>query len=150
MDKIIKLDIPKGYEYFGIDLEDGKLLFKKKSIEYPNTFEKCCETMNVINSGMPCVMASYLGHAIGNFAKLIIMRDAYWSVYAENMGLSKPWEPDWTNTNENKYCIYCAANELKVQPWLEIQHPLAFPTKAICDAFFKDFRTLIESCKEFL
>lgn len=150
MDKIIKLDIPEGYEFCGIEFDSGKILMRKKPIEYPKTFEECCETLNIINSGMPCVMAFHLGHAIAKFAKLIIMRDAYWAVYAENMGLDKPWTPDWTNTKENKYCIYCVANELKRQPTLELQHLLAFPTRAICDAFFKDFRTLIESCKEFL
>lgn len=150
MDGIIKLDIPEGYEFFGIEFDRGKILVRKKPIEYPKTFEECCETLNIINSGIPCVMASHLGHAISNFAKLIIVRDAYWSIYSDNMGLSKPWQPDWTNTKENKYCIYCVANELKRQPTLELQHLLAFPTRAICDAFFKDFRTLIESCKEFL
>lgn len=150
MDKIIKLDIPEGYEFCGIESDYRKILIRKKQIEYPKTFEECYETLNIINSGMPCVMASHLGHAISNLAKLILMRDAYWTVYAENMGLDKPWTPDWTNTRENKYCIYCVANELKMQPTLELQHLLAFPTRAICDAFFKDFRTLIESCKEFL
>lgn len=148
--EVIRLDIPQGYEYYGIEFDSGKILLRKKPIELPKTFEECCETLNIINSGMPCVMASHLGHAISNLAKLILMRDAYWTVYAENMGLSKPWKPDWTNTRENKYCIYCVANELKMQPTLELQHLLAFPTRAICDAFFKDFRTLIESCKEFL
>lgn len=150
MDKIIKLDIPQGYEYYGIEFDSGKILLRKKHIEYPKTFEECCESLKVINSGVPCIIASHLGHDIANFAKLIIARDAYLSIYSDNIGLSKPWNPDWTNTNENKYCIYCVANELKIHPALEIQHLLAFPTRAICDAFFKDFRTLIESCKEFL
>lgn len=130
--------------------ENGKWFVVKKKPAYPKTYEECCETLKVVNSGMPCVMASHLGHAISNLAKLIIVRDAYWSIYSDNLGLSNTWQPDWTNTRENKYCIYCVANELKKQPTLELQHLLAFPTRAICDAFFKDFRTLIESCKEFL
>ena len=137
-------------EFCGVEFDNGKILIRKKHIEYPKTYEECCETMKVINSVNPCMVANCLGHTISNLAKLIVARDAYWSIYSDNMGLSKSWQPDWTNTNENKYCIYFVANELKRQPTLELQHLLAFPTRAICDAFFKDFRTLIESCKEFL
>ena len=27
--------------------------------------------------------------------KLIICRDVYWKIYGEQMGLGKPWEPDF-------------------------------------------------------
>lgn len=150
MNEVIKLDIPQGYEFCGIEFDNGKILLRKKHIEYPKTIDECCETLKVINSSMPCVMAHQLGYAITNLARLIIAREAYWKVYAESEGLDKPWEPDWTNTNEQKYNIYCAANELKMQPSCELQHVLAFPTREMCIAFYNNFKTLIESCKDLI
>jgi hypothetical protein len=150
MNGVIKLDIPQGYEYYGIEFDSGKILLRKKPIEFPKDYDSCCKMLNIINSGMPCIMASHLGHSISNFAKLTVARDAYWKVYAENEGLDKPWQPDWANTNEQKYSIYCVANELKIQPSCELQHVLAFPTREMCSAFYNNFKTLIESCKDLI
>ena len=36
---------------------------------------------------------------------LLVCRDAYWKIAGEQIGLDKPWEPDWRNINEDKYCI---------------------------------------------
>ena len=149
MDKIIKLDIPQGYEYYGIEFDSGKILLRKKHIEYPKTFEKCCETVNIINSGIPCVMAHHLGYAITNLARLIIMREAYWKVYAENKGLDKPWQPDW-NELSPKYVITALENKLVKPCALTQNYILAFPTEEMRDAFHDNFKTLIESCKDLL
>lgn len=143
--EVIRWDIPQGYEFCGIEFDKGKILLRKKPVEYPKTFEGCCETLNIINSGMPCVMASHLGHAIANFAKLIIMRDAYWAVYAENMRLKKPWEPDWDNLSTNHEFI-----KINKGCFTYSSRVLVFPTEEMRDAFYDNFKTLIESCKDLL
>lgn len=145
MDKFIKLDIPKGYEYIGIDLADGKLLLKKKPIEFPKTFEECCETVNTINSGMPCVMATYLGHPIANFAKLIIMRDAYWKI-------DNNWKPMKSSAKAVKRYVITTMYDEAVQMETSDMHyfVLEFRTKELRDTFYANFKGLIEQCKEFL
>jgi hypothetical protein len=136
MDKIIKLDIPEGYEFCGIESDYRKILIRKKQIEYPKTFKECS---SVINEKSAYAIDGYKGIRLYELQCLLICRDAYWKIAGEQMGLDKPWKPDWTDTNQQKYNIYCVANELKMQPSCELQHVLAFPTRAICDAFFKGF-----------
>jgi hypothetical protein len=147
MGKIIKLDIPEGYEFCGIESDYRKILIRKKQIEYPKTFKECS---SVINEKSAFSIGGYKGIRLYELQCLLICRDAYWKVYADNEGLDKPWQPDWTDTNEQKYNIYCVANELKMQPSCELQHVLAFPTREMCGAFYNNFKTLIESCKDLL
>jgi hypothetical protein len=68
------------------------------------------------------------------------------------MGLGKPWEPDWlSGRKEEKYCIGTQNNEI----WHDFSEYggneiLAFPTMEMRDAFYENFKDLIESCKELL
>ena len=82
--------------------------------------------------------------------RLLMCRDAYWKIAGKQLGLDKPWKPEWTNTNSNKYCIYYVGDEIKKQPMLEVHHFLAFPTPEMRDAFYDNFKNLIEQCKELL
>ena len=82
--------------------------------------------------------------------KLLICRDAYWKIAGEQMGLEKPWEPDWKDCDENKYCIYITESEIKTGMFRYDNQILAFPTKELRDAFYENFKDLIEECKEFL
>lgn len=40
------------------------------------------------------------------FIKLIRCRDAYWKIAGEQMGLEKPWKPDWKDTSQSKHSIW--------------------------------------------
>ena len=89
--------------------------------------------------------------------KLYICRDAYWKIAGEEMGLGKPWEPDWENSEERRYCIVNINGEINLPEkiltkWiLKVTNKiLVFPTEEMRDAFYENFKELIEQCKELL
>ena len=162
MEEQIKIDIPKGYEVVGVDDDNHQVLLKKIKPKYPKTYEDCFEVLmgktnfqdfeltltkfsitqyeeNIISPDPPYISP------INALYKLIISRDAYWKIAGEQMGLGKPWEPDWNNlstTHEfikiNKGCFTYSSRVL------------VFPTAEMRDAFYENFKDLIEECKEFL
>jgi hypothetical protein len=78
-------------------------------------------------------------------------RDAYWKIAGKEMGLGKPWEPDWRKTEERKFC-FIRRNDNVVTKWetKTITRFLAFPTEEMRDSFYNNFKDLIEQCKELL
>lgn len=146
---------------FEIKVRDGKTFIVKKHSEYPKTYDGCCKVLDIqsdwhltFNSSASCDLCinkefEYVCK-LEAFRKLLICRNAYWKIAGEWMGLGKPWKPDWTNTNSNKYCIYYVGDEIKKQPMLEVHHFLAFPNAEMRDAFFENFKETIELCKELL
>ena len=68
------------------------------------------------------------------------------------MGLGKPWKPDFTNDDEERYGIYTAANKV-VKDFCgvgDVNTILTFPTAEMRDAFYENFKKEIEICKELL
>ena len=67
------------------------------------------------------------------------------------MGLSKPWAPDYSDTLQIKYTI-CYINGNKISRSLSTLEsvPLSFPKEEMRDAFYENFKDLIEQCKDFL
>ena len=88
--------------------------------------------------------------AIRRFYKLLICRDAYWKIYGEDMGLDKSWEPDWKNTKNVKYGITLYDDTITKMYLRNENVILAFPTEEMRDAFYVNFKDLIEQCKELL
>lgn len=134
---------------YEIKVEDGKTYMVKKKPKYPKSYKECCDVLGL------CTMDNndakgYKCELIIRFQKLLIARDAYWKIAGAEIGLGKPWKPDWTNTNSNKYCIYYVGDEIKKQPMLEVHHFLAFPTAEMRNVFYENFKELIEQCKELL
>ena len=88
------------------------------------------------------------------FIELIRCRNAYWKIAGEHMGLEKSWEPDY-DSGVNKYgIIYMNKVVQKSNPttnWeRHLNKVLDFPTKEMRDAFYENFKVLIEKCKELL
>ena len=135
----IEITIPEGYEYI---IESGKIIFTKKKKEYPKTFEECVHVLEGENR-----MSL---EQMNTFRKLIDARNAYWTIYGEENGLGKPWEPDW---REERYIIYRNQDDIiggyRKAGYVE-HHIFEFPTKEMRDAFKGNFKSEIESCKEFL
>ena len=129
--------------------EDGKWFVVKKK-EYPKTFLGCCDVLGIedtINRGVK----GYKSNLLDTFQKLIICRDAYWLTAGREMGLGKPWEPDYTNTCEKKFSIWVDFGEIKLGgAFTTSQMVLSFPTEEMRDVFFNAFREDIEKCKELL
>ena len=79
----------------------------------------------------------------------MICKLVYWKIAGEQMGLDGPWEPNWTTFEgmpaifRFRYNIVC--DSIKNQHCL-----LVFPTEEMRDAFYTNFKELIEQCKELL
>jgi hypothetical protein len=133
------------YEFI---LKDGKTYFVKKN-KYPKTYEECCE---VLSLGEDCRLYTkgYKASLMQEFQKLLICRDAYWKIAGEEMGLGKPWKPDWLNTEQDKFVLYTQDNVIYSNCFVLGHNVLAFPTKEMRDTFFENFKDLIETCKELL
>jgi hypothetical protein len=98
------------------------------------------------------IVAQAQGIPITTLAKLIVIRNEYWKIYGEQMGLDKPWEPDFTNNDEERYSIYTLANKVEKDfcGVGDVNTILCFPTEEMRDAFLENFGYLIELCKELL
>ena len=88
--------------------------------------------------------------SLDNLRRLLICRNAYWKIAGEQMELGKPWEPDWDNNDVVKYTICCVANNVRRLQARQYNYILAFPIEEMCDAFYENFKELIEQCKELL
>lgn len=140
------LDIPKGYEFFGIN-DDNQIVLTKKQIQYPKTYLECAKILG--RFGASVYIDGYKGRLLDKLQELIICRDAYWKIAGEQMGLDKPWVPDSIN-GLNKYCLVNCGNHITKTTLVSINVILAFPTSEMRDAFKKNFDNDIEFCKEFL
>ena len=157
----IKIDIPKGYEFAGVDDNKQQIVFTKILAEYPKTYKECCKVLgckaddfftDFAYNGCGVEISNYedkLDDLLQNFRKLIYCRDAYWKIAGEQMGLGKPWEPDYKD-GCTKYTITIAENKIYTDVSYIFSHVLIFPTEEIRDAFCKNFKELIEKCKELL
>lgn len=137
-----KITAPENYLIGKVTKVDNGVLveFVKKQPQYPKTYEECCkvlgiDTENFLSIRSLCaddgeeVTTAYEKDVLDEFTylwELRICRDAYWKIAGEQMGLGKPWEPMFLN------------------PFLN------FPTEEIRNAFYENFKDLIEKCKMLL
>ena len=156
-------ELPDGYQF--VD-ENGNVInatiiaLEKKKTEYPKTYEECCKILGLLNVDL-CFNTDYrsfyaskeqwkrLG-LMNQFYQLLICRDAYWKIAGEEMGLGKPWEPDWEDEHQGKWVITMDLGYIVTGYVFSKNHILAFPTAEMRDAFYENFKELIESVKELL
>lgn len=141
--------IPDGYEFDCI--KEGfqtEIILKPKKPQYPKYYEECYKIMK-IHSSYECAYNQNLLNKINNFYKLLLCRDAYWKIAGEQLGLGKPWEPDCTD-DTLKYGIRTYRNKINCNYTFERNGLLLFPTEEMQNEFYKNFRELIEQCKELL
>lgn len=139
----IKIDIPKGYEFAGVDDDNQQVVFTKIGYHYPNTYEECCEVLfpnslalgKVLASGYNCELLERLG-------KLLICRDAYWKIAGD-------WKPNFVKEGK-KFILACYYDKIYDTYATNYNRVLAFPTEEMRDAFYENFKELIEECKELL
>ena len=157
MEEQIKIDIPKGYKFANVD--NQQVILEKIKPQYPKTYEECCNILGVNSKRILALnwrsetVSQYELKAeclFTNLYKLKICRDAYWKIAGEQMGLGKPWEPDWDSLDK-KYNIYNYRGVIKYDSFTVIDRCLlVFPTEEMPDVFYENFKCLIEECKEFL
>ena len=143
----IEFDLTK-YDY---EVKEGKLVISEKKPLYPKltNLTECKEILGEKNIYQS--VSGYKGELLTSFQLLFIFRDVYWKIAGEQMGLGKPWEPNWPKTEERKFCIIRRSDNT-ITKWetKTIVKFLAFPTEEMRDAFFENFKELIEQCKEIL
>ena len=135
---------------FDIEVDEGEYYAVRRKKEYPKTFLECCDMLNIGNL-IERGVKGYKAELFDTLQKLYICRDAYWKIAGEEMGLRKPWEPDYTNTGEKKFSIWVDFGEIKLGgAFTTTQMVLSFPTEEMRDDFFNAFRDDIEKCKELI
>ena len=144
------IKIADGYKFDSVD-ENGNIIVKafKPKPTYPANYDECKVVLQLQDSKIQA-RCGYEWRLISYFQQLLMCRDAYWKVAGEQMGLNKPWEPDWSNDDETKFCIYTTQNIISLDIFGVDNRILAFPTEEMRDAFYKNFDYLIEACKELL
>ena len=152
---------PDGYIFKdenGNVINATKIVLEKKKKEYPKSYEECAEIVKVEKrhtlAGEIIRNDNYKIELLISFQKLLICRDAYWKIAGEEMGLNRPWEPDY-DSGVNKYGIICLNGVVQesnpTTNWeRHLNKVLDFPTAEMRDAFYENFKELIEKCKELL
>ena len=150
MDDKLEYEIIDGYEFDKV--ENNKIILKPIKPKYPTTYEECWKVIFEVDGETTLKefhhVSGYYSESLGILQKLLCCRDAYWKIAGEQMGLDNLWEPAiqdtiWGITRSKdeieKYsCHYGKTNLLE------------FPTEEMRDLFFKNFKELIEQCKELL
>ena len=135
-----------------------KIVLEKKKKEYPKTYEECCKVLNIAVRDLDIldnmldtteiIYSKNLDRLLNSFRKLLICRDAYWKLYGEEMGLGKPWEPE---DLRYVYSLFRWDGDITISnTCYGNNHIFEFPTEEMRDAFYENFKELIEQCKELL
>lgn len=138
---------------YEIEIRNGKTYAVKKKPKYPTTYEECCSVLGMTYDYPDIRMVSTDEFSLySNFIPLIRCRDAYWKIAGEQMGLGKSWEIDWEQSDSGYvYCIVNKCNNIGLTcEWIVTNYILSFPTAEMRDAFYENFKDLIEKCKELL
>lgn len=150
-DKVL-INLEDGYE---IKEEDGRVYAIKKKMEYPMSYEECCQVLGIkgetllINTVDITDYERNLAYQMGRLHRLIICRDAYWHLYAKENNLGKSWKPDWSDNYQKKWYINFYQGEINFTTGTNVAFMLAFPTEEMRDKFYEAFKELIEQCLDF-
>lgn len=142
-----QFECPDGYEFHdenGNVINTTKIVLEKKKT-YPKTYEECCKVLDIIDDRP--IWHGYRSVQLKIFQKLLICRDAWWKIAGEKMGLGRPWEPG------EKKVFGIIRHHYKIQKLDEFvagSTILEFPTAEMRDAFYENFKELINACKELL
>ena len=146
-----KITPPENYLIGKITKVDNGMLveFVKKQPQYPKDYEECCKVLDIDTQFcmkyLPHGTFSYKEKIIYNLQELIICRDAYWKIAGKQLGLDKPWKPDWDNLSTTREFI-----KINKGCFIYSSRVLVFPTEEMRDAFYENFKEEIEMCKELL
>ena len=146
-----KVELHLGDDY-EIVVEDGRVFVQKKKPKYPTTYEECCKVLGIASVYTDIMGVTNKEYDLYlSFIKLIRCRDAYWKIAGEQMGLDKPWKFE----NPSKHYVFTIEysggkiiqNAAVDSMWNRI---LVFPTEEMRNAFYENFKDLIEQVIELL
>ena len=138
------------YEFI---LKDGKTYFVKNQPKYPKDLDECYSVLRIPGEERYVEIDNpvFSNKSIRSFIELLICRNAYWKIAGEELGLDKPWEPDWNDCAQRKFGLYTLENEIRCINLQVLKNIiLVFPTEEIRDTFYENFKDLINQCKELL
>lgn len=153
--------IPDGYEFDsikqGYDCDSIKQGFQTEIIlrpikpQYPKNYDECCDVLGVPHNERYVEVDNpiFQNKLIESFTELLICRNAYWKIAGTEMGLEKPWKYD-ISKDEFSYAISYQYGHIQKYGIRHRNAILAFPTAEMRDAFYDNFKELIEQCKELL
>lgn len=132
--------------------------------KYPKTYVECCGIIGFCSASLDwnnpfCINRDthpYIKHLdilMESFCKLLICRDAYWKIYSKEMGLDKPWKPEFGKYIHYNISFYLFKGSFLLYKGKYMDSDnriLVFPTEVMRDAFYENFNDLIEQCKELL
>ena len=149
MDK--KILPPDGYLVGKITRTDNGMLveYVEKKPKYPTTYEECYDENN---TELHFIYVDKDERDLyESFIQLIRCRNVYWKIAGEQMGLGKPWYPKYEALMDNTFFTIQTFNGEIVKSGTSHRNSiLAFPTEEMRDAFYENFKDLIEQCKELL
>lgn len=158
-----EFNLPDGYIFKdenGNVINTQKIVLEKKENRYPKTYKECCKVLgieardfDVLYNMLDTSEKNYcnnLDRLLNTFRKLLICRDAYWKIAGEEMELGKPWKPDWKDNYQKKWTINFYQDEINLTNGTNVHFVLAFPTEEMRNAFYENFKELINECKELL
>ena len=156
MDNRKEIIIPQGWEID--EVRGNKIILMESKKELPKTWEECIAkikdleyidtnsdieevdfNVNLVNDHINDIPAG-LGEPMLALMQLLVCREVY----------RQEWKPDWTNTNENKYCIINDSNKIETSINASISRVLSFQSAEIRDQFLENFKDLIKEAKELI
>ena len=149
----LEISLKEGYIFKdenGNVINAQKIVLEKKGKKYPKTYEECCRVLGVseFEYNHTGTKVWYRHRLMATLDKLMLCRDAYWKLAGEEMGLNRPWKPDY-DSGVNKYGIICLNGVVQesnpTTNWeRHLNKVLDFPTAEMRDAFYENFKELIE------
>ena len=141
---------PNGYQFVdenGNVINATKIVLEKKKPKYPKTYEECEKVLRYDShrlDNMGVTVRGYKWELIRAFQILLICRDAYWKIAGD-------WKPKFNSDCLTPKYIMTVDNDRLIKSWTsQKQYILAFPTEEMRDAFYENFKSEIEICKELL
>lgn len=156
MDNRKEIIIPQGWEID--EVRGNKIILMESKKELPKTWEECIakiKDLECIDSNGDIDEVDFnfgivydhindipkgLGKPMLALCQLLVCREVY----------RQGWKPNWTNGDENKYCII--HNNTKIIGTINVttSRILSFQSAEIRDQFLENFKELIEEAKELI
>ena len=147
---------PDGYEFYDENgnLIGNKVMMRPKKPKYPNNFDDCFNTVaDELNDNKDVEYFEYKYDLLDKFKQLLICRNAYWKIAGEELEMGEPWEPKLGNYIHYSINFYLYNDSFilhKGEYSSSDNRILVFPSEEMRDAFYENFKDLIEYCKELL
>ena len=151
---------PDGYEFYDEtgNLIGNKVMMRPKKPKYPTSYSDCCDILGFKNRNKTeqqflnsCDLYDF--ELMTKLSMLKVCRDAYWKIAGEELELGKPWKPKFGKYIHYSINFYLYKDSFvlhKGEYHSSDNRILVFPIEEMRDAFYENFKDLIEYCKEML